>query len=130
MNPNPNPETGKSTGEIELKRGDIYVNDGTGSGRKYRLRKESSVVVEVGSKRGVMLKYYGLYASFTTVGKVVWISMSRNSIYIHVSNDEHVDNDRIILSSYGNGKVDEITQGFVDALTSMYGVINAYVLIR
>jgi len=119
----------KSTGQdyeqnyerIELKRGDIYVWDGR-EARKYRLRKESVAVVEVRSREGIVLKYYGLYADFTTRAKVVWITMSRNSIDIHVINDEQVDDDKIILRSYDKGKIDEITQGFVDAVMARFNI--------
>ena len=106
---------------IELKRGDIYVWDG--EGRKYRLRKESVAVVEVRSRTGVTLKYYGRYADFTIrTAKVVWIDMTRNDIDIYVSNDEQVDDDRIILRSYDKGKVDEITQGTVDAVMARFNI--------
>ena len=106
---------------IELKRGDIYVWDG--EGRKYRLRKESVAVVEVRSRTGVTLKYYGCYADFTIrTAKVVWIDMTRNDIDIYVSNDEQVDDDRIILRSYDKGKVDEITQGTVDAVMARFNI--------
>ncbi|MDT7969905.1 MAG: hypothetical protein RQ842_05010 [Vulcanisaeta sp.] len=101
---------------MELKRGDIYVWNGR-EDRKYKLRKESVAVVEVRSKAGVMLKYYGRYASFTIrAAKVVWIDMTRNDIDIHVNNDEQVDEDKIILHSYDKGKIDEATQGFVAAV--------------
>ena len=129
MNPNPNQvsrenptkTTEKSTvDEYTIKRGDIYVWDG--AGRKYRLRKGSSVVIEVRAKEGVMVKYHGLYATVTTTAEVVRISMDRNSVDIHVSNDEQVVDDRITLSSYGNGKVDEITQGFVDAVMVRFNI--------
>jgi prenyltransferase beta subunit len=105
---------------ITLKRGDIYVWDG--AGRKYRLRKESSVVIEVRAKEGVMVKYHGLYATVTTTAKVVRISMDRNDIHVYTINDEQVVDDRIIVSSYGNGKVDEITQGFVDAVMARFNI--------
>ena len=106
--------------EIELKRGDIYVDDG--AGRKYRLGKKSSVVVEVRSRKGVMLKYYGLYANLIAKAKVVWIDMTRNSIEIHVNNDEQVDEDKIILRSYDKGKIDEFTQGTVDAVMARFDI--------
>jgi len=108
---------------MELKRGDIYVWDGR-EDRKYRLRKESvAVVVEVRSRKGVMLKYYGLYASFTIrAAKVVWIDMTRNDIDIYVSNDEQVDEDRIILRSYDKGKIDEFAQGTVDAVMARFNI--------
>ena len=105
---------------ITLKRGDIYVWNGTG--RKYKLRKESVVVVEVRSRKGVMLKFYGLYANFTGKAKVVWIDMTRNEINIHVINDEQVDDDKIILRSYDHGKIDEITWGFVDAVVARFNI--------
>jgi len=107
---------------IELKRRDIYIWDGR-EGRKYRLRKESVAVVEVRSRKGVMLKYHGLYASFTIrAAKVVWIDMTRNDIDIYVSNDEQVDEDRIILHSYDKGKIDEATQGFVAAVMARLNI--------
>jgi hypothetical protein len=106
---------------IELKRGDIYIWDG--EGRKYRLRKEPVAVVEVRSRTGVMLKYYGRYASFTIrTANVVWIDMTRNDINIHVHNDEQVDDDRVILRNYDKGKIDEITQGTVNAVMARFNI--------
>ena len=107
--------------EVDLKRGDIYVWNGR-EGRKYKLRKESDAVVEVRSTKCVMLKYYGLYAYLVTKAKAVRISMTRNSIEIHVKNDEQVDDDRIILRSYDKGKIDEITQGTVDAVMARFNI--------
>jgi hypothetical protein len=107
---------------IELKRGDICIWDGR-EARKYRLRKESVAVVEVRSREGIMLKYHGLYTGFTIrAAKVVWIDMTRNDIDIHVRNDEQVDDDKIILRSYDKGKIDEITQGFVDAVMARFNI--------
>jgi len=107
---------------IKLKRRDIYIWDGR-EGRKYRLRKESVAVVEVRSRKGVMLKYYDPYASFTIrAAKVVWIDMARNDIDIHVNNDEQVDEDKIILHSYDKGKIDEATQGFVAAVMARFNI--------
>jgi len=106
---------------IELKRGDIYVWNGRKE-RKYKLRKESVAVVEVRSTKCVMLKYYGLYANLITKAKTVWISMTRNSIEIHVNNDEQVDEDKIILRSYDKGKIDEFTQGTVDAIMARFEI--------
>jgi hypothetical protein len=69
-----------------------------------------------------MLKYYGLYASFTIRAKVVWIDMTRNDIDIYVSNDEQVDEDRIILRSYDKGKIDEFAQGTVAAVMARFNI--------
>ena len=107
---------------VDLKRGDIYVWNGR-EGRKYRLRKESSATVEVRCKTGVMLKYYGRNTIFTIrAAKVAWIDMTRDGIDVYVFNDEQVDDDRIILRSFDKGKIDEFTQGTVDAVMARFNI--------
>ena len=106
---------------IKIRRGDIYVWDGR-KGRKYKLSKESNVVVEVRSRKGVVLEYDGRYASFITVANIVEIDMGRNYIDVRINNNEHVDDDRIILRSYDEGKFDEITQGYVLAVMARFNI--------